>query len=320
MSKYLFFGQEKLKKDQTVKSLKDEFSKKYSVHNIEQFDFSKADLSIQDLQAKLQAIPFLAKKRLLIISNVFSSFNKSQGKKRGIVSQQLISAPETTILVVVEDKVHPSTAKKLSQSGFKVKNFKQSQGYQLESWLKQKALQMNLEVNSEIAKLIIERIGSDSGTIYQELLKLNHYLNYEERSQVTREDVDRVVTVKTDLIIFDLIDKVATKQLDQAVEYLFNLLDQGVSETYIVAMIDSTLTKIIQALDYKLEEKNLSPDKLKDKFGWHPYVTKKIFGQMKSFNKKALINSYQRLYQADKNLKLTKTEPKTQLALFLSQL
>ncbi len=320
MSKYLLFGEDKLKKEQAVKKLKEKFGKKYSVHNIEQFDFSRADLSIQDLQAKLQAVPFLAKKRLLIISNVLSSFNKNQTKKREIVSRQLTAAPETTILVIIEEKVHHATAKKLGQSGFKVKDFKSSYGYQLESWLKDKVDQMDLSIDSKNTKLVIERLGSDSGAIYQELIKLKHYLGYDDRRKITSEDIEQVVSIKTDLVIFDLIDKVATKQLDKAVEYLFDLLDQGVSETYIVAMIDSTLTKIIQALDCGEQEESLSPDKLKNKFGWHPYVSKKIFSQMKSFNKKALIDSYQKLYQTDYNLKLAKTEPKTQLALFLSQL
>lgn len=321
MSNFLFFGEDKLELDQSLRQIKDKFSQKYSAHNIDRVDFDKEDISIQDLQAKLQTVPFLAKKRLLIINNLFSSFAKRDQKKVKTLVGQINLTPPSTILVLIEDKnISSGLQKKLKNYNFKIKNFKQSYGYKLEGWLQSKAKQLDLIISNQVAKLMIERLGSDTGLIFQELLKLKSYLAFDNRNQIELKDIKQVVSTKTDLKIFDLMDQVANKKKDKAIEYLFDMLDDGVSEVYIITMLDTTLTNILKALDLRDSQSNLTSDKLKKEFGWHPFVAKKVFSQMNHYNKKSLVSIYQKLFEADINLKTGKSDPKTELTLFLSQL
>ncbi len=208
----------------------------------------------------------------------------------------------------------------MEKVNFKVQKFQQSYGYQLENWLTNKARQVDLDISNQAAKLMIDKLGTDSGLIFQELLKLRSYLGYDNRNQVTPDDIEEVVSTKTNLKIFDLMDQVANKRKAKAVEYLFEMLNDGVSEVYIVSMLDTTLTNILRALDLKDVQGSLTPNKLQKEFGWHPFVAKKIFSQMNHFNKKTLIKIYQRLFQVDFNLKNGKSDPKTELTLFLSKL
>jgi DNA polymerase-3 subunit delta len=318
MSKYLIYGQEILAKSQAIEKAKEKFRTKFSAYNIEQIDFEDSDLNIQDLQAKLQTIPFLAKKRLLVIRSLFSAVDEQKEK---IIFNQLNQVPESTILILVEGpKLHYSKAKKLKNLGFKIKKYQESKGYQLEKWLEEKARQFEIKINSANVKLIINRLGSDSSIIYQELIKLKNYLDYENRSEVTKEDIEEIVSIKTDLKIFDLMDQVAVRNKAKAIEYLYSMLDEGVSPNYILAMLDSTLTNLLLALDLKESQNSISPDILKEKFGWHPFVAQKIYSQLKNFKKKDLTVTYQKLYEIDIKFKTSNLDPKTELTLFLGQL
>ena len=98
------------------------------------------------------------------------------------------------------------------------------------------------------------------------------------------------------------------------------MIDNGVSESYLISMLEMTISNLLVAKDYSQRANNLTAQKLQKKFGWHPFVAQKVFRQINKYNKKALIRSYQSLLETEIKIKSGFSKPKLQLTLLLSQL
>jgi DNA polymerase-3 subunit delta len=319
MTKYLIYGDDELGKEEFGEKIKKKFSKNYSSVNIETHNFNKKDsnLNLQELRTKLYSIPFLSEKKLLILKNLLASSSKEQVKQEKSLLKDL---PTTTILVLLEDEINSSLKKALAEADFKMKEFKSSHGYHLEKWVKDRAKKIGLNFGGGVVKRFVDLLGSDNNRILRELEKIKNYLAYDGRRNVEMNDLEAIVSPSYDLVIFDLMDKVANKDKKAAASYLEQMISQGVSESYIIAMLESTISNLIAARDLIDENNKINANMLAKEFGWHPFVAKKVYSQVRNFNKKDLVNLYQHLFSVEYNIKSGKSNGRMELTLFLSQI
>jgi len=320
MTKYLTYGLDQLRKQEFLIKAKEKFAQKYSSINIDQIYFDSKKLSVQDLQAKLQAMPFLGSKRMIIIHQPIASNIRAKKKLEKII-EQLIAVPESTFLIINEAELKNRTViNKLQKAGFSLKEFKPVYGYQLEGWVKERVQGLGLIISGQELTKLINLLGNDSSRIDQELTKLRDYLAYNHKKEITDDAIDQVIVPTPKVAIFDLLDNLIKKDLALASQYLEDMLDSGVSESYLISMLEMTLSNLIMAKDYSERTDNLTASGLQKKFGWHPFMAQKIFQQIHSLNKKSLIKFYQRLLETEINIKTGFSKPRLELTLLLSQL
>jgi DNA polymerase III delta subunit len=341
---YILYGQNQLEKREFLAQLKEKFSKKYSTINIDQLYFDSHKISPQQLQTKLQTVPFLGQQRLLIIFYSLAPFTPSKerssqrnreigGSQKSedsrkklsltgkILGEQLTAVPASTNLVIVEEELTGNPVfNKLRRGPFRIKEFKPIYGYRLENWVKRRAKSYKLSIGNQALALLINYLGNDSSQIDQELKKLGEYLSFYRQQEITALNIREVVVPSPKLIIFELLDNVIEQNHQAALRRLEDMLQRGTSEAYLLAMIESAISKLLLARDYQDEKGKASPSILQKRFGWHPFVAQKSYRQAQRLNKKALIKIYQRLLETEVRIKSGSVPARLQLTLLFSQL
>jgi len=319
MPNYILCGQDSFRKRSFLAKAKRDFRKKNSSINIDRLFFGQTPFSSQDLQARLQAVPFLGRKRLLIIYYPFA--NTSAQSRIKLLIEQFIAVPPSTQLIIVENELKNRTVRKrLEKKGFRIEEFRPIYGYRLNSWINQRAGKLGLSIDPLALEIIVDYLGSDTGRIDQELKKLREYLSYHYQKKIGPEDVKTVVTPTPKLAIFGLLDKMADQDFKGASRHLEDMINSGISESYLILMLERTVSSLLMAKDYSRGKTSLSPRTLQKKFGWHPYVAQKVYRQIKKYNKKTLISFFQHLLEAEVRIKSGFSQPKLQLTLLLGQL
>ncbi|GAI28441.1 unnamed protein product, partial [marine sediment metagenome] len=146
----------------------------------------------------------------------------------------------------------------MREKGFSLKEFKPVYGFRFKNWLIQRAKQYDLTINSQAADLLIDYLGNSSGRIDQELKKLRDYLSFHLQKEITIQDIRAITLPVPNLAIFDLLDKVAAQNFSGASLQLEEMLNQGVSESYLLSMLETTISNLLQAKDYKERAKDIS--------------------------------------------------------------
>ncbi len=103
--------------------------------------------------------------------------------------------------------------------------------------------QQNLRAASSVTNRIVERAGSDTRQLANEVEKLRAYLGQE--SVVTEESVADVVSASRQSIIWEFTDTVGRRELPEALRVLRQLLFQKEAPVRLLGMLDGFLRELI---------------------------------------------------------------------------
>ena len=107
--------------------------------------------------------------------------------------------------------------------------------------------------------------------------------------------------------IFDLAESIGEKSIDNSLSKMENLLSRGALPLQTLGMITRQFRLIWQAK--ALTKKKVSPAEISSKIGVHPYFVGKIISQAGKFTRENLIYTFERLLQADVELKSSARSP-----------
>ncbi|MEK7460732.1 MAG: DNA polymerase III subunit delta, partial [Patescibacteria group bacterium] len=194
-----------------------------------------ATILFEDFVRQVQALPFLAKRRLVIVKNIFGG-----GKKDLLdaVASYLPKVPETTVLVFYEAGVPDKRLKlfTLLNQAKSAEVFSPLVGAELTAWITHRALEVNLELTPRLVSWLVTAVGSDLARLDQELIKLNSY-QLAKKEPISEDDLAALVwqTVPSDA--FRLVDALSNRRGAQAVTELTALLTAGQAELQIFGLI-----------------------------------------------------------------------------------
>jgi len=259
----------------------------------------------EELLLHLEKKSFFARKRAFLASNLFE---KTGSTKKDFINI-FKSLPDDDVVVVLFDK-KPKVTKEFD-------------------WLKKNAKELKCEAHSvsprdfikeiinneggEITPLALERLssllGSDFQAISEEVKKLILYKTDDGTAlPIEHTDVENLVSGGVEKNIFSLIDAVATKNKRLALRQIRNFIESGENALYIHAMIYRQIRNIAFS---KFNEK-MSESALSKNLGIHPFVAKKTLIQSKNFSRGEVFEIYNKLAQADFELK-SGTDPEEAL-------
>ncbi|HSX41050.1 MAG TPA: DNA polymerase III subunit delta [Candidatus Saccharimonadales bacterium] len=228
-----------------------------------------------DLKASLQAAPFLATSRLVIIEDLGT--NKSLAPK---AEQFIDNIPETTVAVFYDPSVDQRTTyfKNLSTAARTVK-FEPLSSTKLHQWIKAEVSRQGGEIDPAAIESLLDRAGEDQWRLSNEIAKLVDYSQH-----INVQSVAEMVEQGHNETIFDLVEAMTAGQAEKAIGVYRDLLIAKVSEMYMLSMIQWQLRNLLVA---KVAGKITAPQLARDA-GMSPFVAGKMLNKRHLFSEETL--------------------------------
>lgn len=265
-----------------------DFIQKYGDFGLEKLDASEVEFN--RLLESVSSLPFLAPRRMVIVSNPGSSKPLSDG-----IEQLLDNTADTTDLIFVEGKFDKrlslyKTLKKKTE--FKEFNALDERG--LAQWLVSEAKARGGSLSPADAAFLVQRVGLNQLGLHHELDKL---LAYDPR--ITRESIELLVEPLPQSSMFDLLDAAFAGNHKRALALYQDQRAQQVEPQAIMGMLAWQL-HIIAVV--KMNE-NLGPEGLASAAKLNPYVVRKTLGLVRGLSQKQVKDLVARALALDIRLK-----------------
>jgi len=259
-------------------------------------------LTEDELNNAVNAIPFLASQRLVLLANPSARYNKPEGRKKFLEFIEKI--PDSTRLVIYEI-IEPRDADKhwLNKWAEKSK-LAQTQAFMLprlkdmSGWIINETKKQNGQIDKVAAEKLVEMAGADTRQAAQEISKLLAYVNWARPIKV--EDVEAVSIVTAEPDIFAMVDALAMGNGKSAQKLLHRLLEDedAFSVWGMVVRQFRLLLLVREVLDV-----HGGVDEVTRALGVHPFVAEKVAGQARRFSLPALEKIYHQLLEIDEAAK-----------------
>lgn len=295
----LLHGEDTFLLQRKLKEIENRYKKvNANVLSLEKFDTS--ELSFRGfLDAASQQSMFTAKK-LFFLENVFPNeeFKKEFSKNIDELSKS------QHIFVLVEKNKIKKTDKffKALEKSAKCQEFGILTGLKLKNWVKKEITRMGAEIEPFALNQLINFVGGDVWRMAQEIKKLSSYTK-----RITEKEVSLFVKPKVSAEIFKTIDALAQGDKNSALRMVQSHLDKGDSPFYLLKM-------------FIYQFRNLLLVKSGHKGGMHPFVFKKTMALSYRFSLEELKNAYQKIFQADLNIKTGRINPEEGLKILIAHI
>jgi len=308
-----FYGEDTFRLSQKLRNLKEKFVSA-SLGETNLVILEGAKVSFEEIVRQILAMPFLSRKRLVIIENFLKNGLSVVREK---VADFLKKVPETTVLVFVEEgnpDRRTALFRRLNLPG-KTQEFKILDDIALHRWIRKEVANRRGLIEAQAVAKLVQYVGSDLWRMNNELAKL---LTYQKR--VTVETIDLLVQPQVQGDIFDLIQNTAGKNISRAMQGLYHLFNQGMSEIYILTMIGYQYRNLLQLKDAQGRNERLSSGQMARKLCLHPYVVTKTWPLLKLYPLEDLKAIYGKILNFETMIKTGKIEPRVGLELLIFEL
>lgn len=284
------------------------------------------NLTLGELRHACDTIPFMSDRRLVIVHGLLSWLVQGKGGKRAGASNGEESAsrrsfleelaayltilPDTARLVFVEETTlnasHPilKLAQEQHKRGFAhIKEFKHPKEWELPNWIQQQARDEGGEISWDASRELAGLAGNDLRLLHQEIEKL---LLYADGRPVTETDVRTLVSRAREASVFDLVDYVGRREVDEALRLLHHLLDEGEPPLRLLAMLARQVRILLQVSE--LRSNRMTQEQIAKQLKLHPYVVQKGLAQAPNFTLQQLEKAHALLVETDWMIKTGEME------------
>jgi len=267
----------------------------------------------EELQNAISAMPFLAERRLVILTNPTARLNNPPAQEK--FKELLMKVPPSTALALVENKVLTDERDRkrdkihwleifAEENGDRVlkKEHMLPKGPAFARWIQEQAKRAGGQFTPQAADLLSSLVGGESLLAGQEIQKLLAYVNY--RRAVEVEDVDQLTADVAQGDIFVLVDALGNQDGRKAMGMLQRLLDQQ-EPLSIFSMVVRQFRLLLLARDV-LDRGGLKGEVTRE-LKVSPWLADRLIGQARRFTLADLEKAYHRLLEVDKEMKTSQT-------------
>ena len=270
------------------------------------------DFDPNGLLSIASAMPFLAKRRLVILVNPLRRFTSPSARER--FTGQLDKIPLTTALVIVEHRTLTSEAdrrrnkihwlEKWSEGHGErvyIRAFPLPKGAMLVRRIRDQARQAGGQITPQAAELLASLVDGDPRLADQEIQKLLAYVNYSR--PVEPDDVELLTADLGQGNIFAMVDALGNQNGRAAVDMLHRLLEQQ-DPMPIFGMVVRQFRLLLLAREVLDEGGNRND--IARQLRVPPFVADKLIVQARRFSIPVLESIYHRLLDIDEAIKTGK--------------
>jgi len=290
-------------------------------------------LSLKELKDTCNVFPsLLCSSRLVIVENLLGRFEYKQKKKRrnsdvdgrrGRDLEEWLNLveyiqlmPQTTELILIDGDLNPQNRllKALSPLA-RVKRFPGLRDNELHAWIIKHVEDRDGTITLRAIGLLVSLVGNDLWAMSSELDKL---LEYCTKRHITEDDVRQIGSFARDADIFALVDAILEGRREKAQQYIQQLLRSGASPQYILSMITRQLRLITVA---KEMGENIFKPEIRSKLErFKDFSLRKALIQTKGYTWERILVAYQRLLNADVDIKTGRYNDELAISLLLIDL
>lgn len=219
---YVFYGEEKYLQQEYLRKIKKIFGELSLGINYILLDENNIDTLISDIETPA----FGYEKKLIIIrdSNLFKKDCKSPMKEKfkKYVSENMDIINEAVVIVFIEEIVHKMDLYKTVEKNAVIIETKELKPIEIKNRLKRICAMYKVQISDQNLNYLIETAGTSMQDLINEIRKLIEYAG--ENGEIKKEDIDKLTIKEIQAIIFDLTDYLGTKNTENALEVLNNLI------------------------------------------------------------------------------------------------
>jgi DNA polymerase-3 subunit delta len=299
---YFLYGNDEFAITRKLKEFESDFTDPTSADmNTARLDARSVDEN--ELNNAVNAMPFLAKRRLVLLQNPSSKYNNPTARKKFL--EYIEKTPDTTRLVMFES-VEPREADKHWLVKWAEKNSKliQTRAFMLPrlkdmpGWIINETKNQGGKIEPRAAEMLKDMVGVDTRQAGMEIAKLLAYVNWAR--PVTVQDVEAVCIVTSQQSVFDFVDALANGNGKVAQHLLHRLLETE-DDFALWGMVIRQFRLLIQAREI-LDSRGNQNDVARA-LGVHPFVAEKASQQAARFSIHSLEYIYRRLLAIDEGVK-----------------
>jgi DNA polymerase-3 subunit delta len=280
--------------------------------------------NLDQLPSVAYALPFLAPRRLVILTRPTARLSTSAAQKS--FTDQLEKIPPTTALILIEDrlltldkdrdkgKLHwlERWAQEHKQKVY-LRAFRAPKGAEMVKRIQEGARKAGGQITPNAAILLASLVDNDPRLADQETEKLLAYVNYQR--PIDYDDVEAVTADTGQGDIFTLVDALGSRDGPRAMGMLQRLLEY--QDYYsIFGMIVRQFRLLIQARE--LLDLGKQKADIQRELRLHPYVVEKLLGQAHRFALPELERVYHHLIEVDEAVKTSQMPERLALETFVS--
>lgn len=260
-------------------------------------------MSEDDLNNAVNAMPFLAKRRLVLLASPSAKYNNPSIRKRFL---EFLEKMQDTTRLVMYESVDPRDVEKHWLVKWAEKNEKliQAKAYMLPrlkdmaGWIINETKNQDGKIDQRAAEMLKDMAGADTRQAAMEIAKLLAYVNWAR--PITSQDVEAVCIVTSQQSVFDFVDALASGNGKSAQHLLHRLLENE-DPFSLWGMVVRQFRLLIQARE--ILDGRGNKDDIARALGVHPFVAEKTAQQAARFSIELLENIYRRLLNIDEGVK-----------------
>jgi DNA polymerase-3 subunit delta len=277
---YLLYGEENYLKKQYRDRLRAAIAGEEDSMNVSVF--SEKGIDVREVISIADTMPFFAERRLIVIEN--SGFFKKASPE---LAEYMEQVPETTCFIFVEEEVDKRNKlyKTVSKHGY-VSEMKRQDDRTLTRWVMGLVKREGKQISESAARHLIQTTGDDMENLQQELEKLFCYTMHE--SVIRQEDIDTICTTQITNHIFDMVDAVAEKRQQDALQYYYDLLVLREPPMRILFLLIRQFRLVMEVKELLL--RHASRPEISEKTGIRSFAVRRYEQQAQYFTMKELRN------------------------------
>lgn len=299
---FFLFGNDEFAISRRLKDFESDFSDPTSAEmNTARLD--ARSISEDDLNNAVNAMPFLAKRRLVLLVNPSAKYNNPSIRKKFL---EFLEKMQDSTRLVMYESVDPRDVEKHWLMKWAEKNEKliQAKAFMLPrlkdmtGWIVNETKNQDGQIEPRAAEMLKEMVGVDTRQAGMEIAKLLAYVNWAR--PVASQDVEAVCIVTSQQSVFDFVDALANGNGKSAQHLLHRLLEDE-DPFSLWGMVVRQFRLLIQAreiLDHRGNQNDVARA-----LGVHPFVAEKTTQQAARFSVESLENIYHRLLNIDEGVK-----------------
>ncbi len=279
-------------------------------------NFCRLDLEEKNFQGfkNFLGTNSMFKEKKLMVLNIYDDFSKDILDY--FLKKNLEKSDQETIIFFKKGPVSKSQNlfKKL-KSISKNQEFKLLDDYKLKTYIKKEIEKRGGTIGILALEKLVLYTANDLWQISNEIDKLISF-----SPNIKEENINLLVKPKIDPNIFKMIDAISSKDKKTALSLVYQHLEKGDNELYLISMIIWQFRNLIKVKEQCQFADYTQINQISRELKLHPFVVRKTMNLVKRFSLEELKKIYSKIFQADLNIKTGKIDSQTALDLLISEI
>lgn len=309
---YVFFGEEVYLKELYIKKLLDIVPD----DGFEEFNkiiIDARESSLEAVDDALRSFPMMSDKKIVLIENS-GIFKGASQEVKDFYTKVFSSLAEDTILIFSEGEVDKRSVlyKAASRVG-SVIEFAPLSHIDLVAFVQRETVAMGAKIQKDVAEYLVNIADTDLSSIKNEILKL-----VSNCKEITKTDVDRLVSKSLQIRVFDLCDFLIERKTEKVLQMVEDLKTVKESPFKLLYILFGTFDKMLKA---KLsEDEGIPYGQIVSELGVAPFIAKKYINGAKGFSVDELALMVARVAETDLLIKQGKVDEWTAFEDYINEL